>query len=79
MAFSIGGVSEWSELDRSAFERAAKECGLNQKIFMKRFDDMEKKFDSVLHDAADRMAEEGYSEARMIADTITEKRKKQIG
>ena len=76
MAFSIGGVSEWSELDRSAFERAAKECGLNQKIFMKRFDDMEKKFDKVLHDAADRMAEEGYSEARMIADTITEKRKK---
>ena len=76
MAFSIGGVSEWSELGRSAFERAAKECGLNQKIFMKRFDDMEKKFDEVLHDAADRMAEEGYSEARMIADTITEKRKK---
>ena len=76
MAFSIGGVSEWSELGRIAFERAAKECGLNQKIFMKRFDDMEKKFDKVLHDAADRMAEEGYSEARMIADTITEKRKK---
>ena len=76
MAFSIGGVSEWSELDRGAFERAAKECGLNQKIFMKRFDDMEKRFDSVLHDAADRMADEGYSEARLIADTITEKRKR---
>ena len=79
MAFSIGGVSEWSELGRSAFERAAKECGLNQKIFMKRFDDMEKKFDNVLHAAAERMADEGYSEARMIADTITEKRKKEIG
>ena len=79
MAFSIGGVSEWSDLNRSAFERAAKECGLNQKIFMKRFDDMEKKFDNVLHAAAERMADEGYSEARMIADTITEKRKKEIG
>ena len=79
MAFSIGGVSEWNELGRSAFEKAAKECGLNQKIFMKRFDDMEMKFDSVLHAAAEHMAEEGYSEARMIADTITEKRNKQIG
>ena len=78
MAFSIGGVSEWKDLDRAAFERAAGECGLNQKIFMKRFDDMEAKFDKALYDSADRMASEGYSEARMIADTITEKRKGHI-
>ena len=75
MAFSIGGISEWRELDRSAFERAAKECGLNQRIFMKRFDEMESKFDEVLHKSADIMSEQGYSEARMIADTITEKRR----
>lgn len=75
MAFSIGGISEWKELDRSAFERAAKECGLNQKIFMKRFDEMESEFDEVLRRSADEMSEQGYSEARIIADSITEKRK----
>ena len=75
MAFSIGGVSEWSELDRSAFERAAAECGLNRKIFMKRFDEMYAAFDKVLHESAERMAEEGYSEALAIANTITAKRK----
>ncbi|MBQ3291128.1 MAG: type II toxin-antitoxin system HipA family toxin [Mogibacterium sp.] len=70
MAFSIGGESEWSRLDRSCFERAADEAGLNRRLFMNRFDDMAARFKDVLTQTAASMTAEGHTEAEAMAAKI---------
>ena len=74
MAFSIGGETEWSRLGRACFERAADEIGLNRQIFMRRFDDMESRFEQALTETAAKMTDEGHTEVSGIAETILRKR-----
>ena len=76
MAFAIGGVGKWEDLGRSAFEKACLECRLNTRLFMKRYDDMAARFDSVLTASAEKLARDGYSESEKIAETIIKKHRK---
>lgn len=74
MAFSIGGEIEWEKIDRSGFESACAEAGLNKKLFIEEFDRMNEAFASALSESAEALQEEGFCEARAIADKIKEKR-----
>jgi serine/threonine-protein kinase HipA len=74
MSFSIGGETDWYRIDRSCFERAAAEAGLNRKIFMQRFDSMNENFEGALRATAQEMADEGHTEVLGIADKIIARR-----
>mgnify|MGYP002626885693 FL=1 len=73
MAFAIGGIRDWAEIDRRAFRRAADEIGLNEKLFMNRFDTMHEGFTQALEKAADVLAASGYEEVHDIAGKIISK------
>lgn len=75
MAFAIGGVGKWDELDRNAFEKACVECRLNSRFFMKRFDDMASRFDAALKASAEKLSKTGYPEAWDIAERILKRHK----
>jgi serine/threonine-protein kinase HipA len=75
MAFAIGGVGKWEDIDRSAFEKACVECRLNTRLFMKRFDEMSAQFERALKASAGSLSKEGYPEAQAIADRILKKHK----
>ena len=73
MAFAIGGIRDWAEIDRNAFRRAADEIGLNEKLFMNRFDTMHDGFTQALEKAADVLAAFDYEEVHDIAGKIISK------
>ena len=75
MAFSIGGETEWCKLDRKCFEQAAREIGLNRKIFMDRLGNLEERFSPALMKAAEEMAAAGYEEVRGLVQRILDNRK----
>ena len=74
MAFSIGGELEWDLIDRSCFEAACEEIGLNRKIFMKRFDALDEAFEQALKTAEAKLREEGFTGAGDLAGRIMEMR-----
>lgn len=76
MAFSIGGEIDWNKVDRSCFEAAASEIGLNRKIFMERFDELENRFEPALAQAEEEMRDAGFGEASSLANTIRERRRR---
>ncbi len=73
MAFAIGGIRNWTEIDRMAFVRAVDEIGLNKKMFMDRFDSMQERFSKELQKAAGVLADSGYEEVYDIAEKIISK------
>ena len=73
MAFNIGGDTDWDQLGRDSFERAAESIGLNNKIFMQRFDAMKERFIPALLQTAEQMQADGFDEALDIAHVIIEK------
>lgn len=75
MAFAIGGVGKWNDIDRSAFEKACVECRLNTRLFMKRFDEMSARFEGALRASAGSLSKDGYPVAEDIADRIIQKHK----
>ena len=74
MAFSVGGQIEWKKIDRSCFEEACKECGLNKKLFMQLFDEKHALFRDALRRAAETVRDEGFEDALWMADRILEVR-----
>lgn len=74
MAFSVGGQIEWKKIDRSCFEEACKECGLNKKLFMQLFDEKHALFRDALRRAAETVRDEGFVDALWMADRILEVR-----
>ena len=74
MAFSVGGQIEWKKIDRSCFEEACKECGLNKKLFMQLFDEKHALFRDALRRAAETVRDEGIEDALWMADRILEVR-----
>ena len=74
MAFSVGGQIEWKKIDCSCFEEACKECGLNKKLFMQRFDEKRAVFRDALRRAAETVRDEGFEDALWMAERILEVR-----
>lgn len=70
MALSIGGTIEYDLLSRDAFRAAAIEIGLNEKMFMERYDRLAESFAPALSQAADLLAQEGFGEVRSIGEDI---------
>ena len=75
MAFAIGGVGKWEDIDRNAFEKACLECRLNTRLFMKRFDEMSAQFEEALMASTDKLSKDGCPEAEDIAGRIMQKHK----
>lgn len=73
MAIAIAGETVWGKIRRETFVDAAREVGINKKIFMERYDDLDSRFERALRDAADEMTAEGFSEAGDIAARILTK------
>ena len=73
MAFAVGGVGKWEDIDRNAFEKACVECRLNTRFFMKRFDEMSAQFEKALLESAAGLSKDGYPEAQNIAEKILKK------
>lgn len=74
MAFSVGGEIEWERIDHKCFENACREIELNRSMFMDRLRHMEERFPAALCEAAEKMQDEGFGEARRMAAKILEKR-----
>ena len=70
MALSIGGTTEFDALNRDSFRTAAAEIGLNETMFMERFDRLAARFVPKLFEAAGMLAQEGFEEVAAIAETI---------
>ena len=70
MALSIGGVYNIREIDRTAFEKQAKEVGLGANMAMKRFDAMVKNFPKALLDASILLKSQGYNDVDEISQKI---------
>ena len=72
MAFSVGGQIEWEKIDRSCFEEACKECGLNKKLFMPLLDEKRALFKDALMRASETVHDEGFEDAARMAEKILE-------
>jgi serine/threonine-protein kinase HipA len=72
MAFSVGGQIEWNKIDRSCFEEACRECGLNKKLFMPLLDEKRALFRDALMRAAEVVHDEGFEDAARMAKRILE-------
>lgn len=70
MALGIGGVYNIREIDRTAFEKQAKEVGLGANMAMKRFDAMVKNFPKALLDANILLKSQGYNDVDEISQKI---------
>ena len=70
MALGIGGVYNIREIDRTAFEKQAKEVGLGANMAMKRFDAMVKNFPKALLDASILLKSQGYNDVDEISQKI---------
>ncbi len=70
MALSIGGVYNIREIDRTAFEKQAKEVGLGANMAMKRFDAMVKNFPKALLDASILLKSQGFNDVDEISQKI---------
>lgn len=58
------------EIGRSAFQDAAREVGLGQRIAMQHFDALADRFEAALQQTAAELTEQGYHPAAAIAQEI---------
>ena len=70
MSFRIGGRLSVDEIGRSAFQDAAREVGLGQRIAMQHFDALADRFEAALQQTAAELTEQGYHQAAAIAQEI---------
>ena len=70
MAFSIGGVYSLEDIDADAFQRAAKEIGMSNRIAIQRFELLCRQFPIALELSAEALASEGYPKANEIKERI---------
>lgn len=60
MSFYIGGELELAKINRSHFQKAAREIGIGSGIAMKYFDNLTHRIKKAAIDAAEELAEEGF-------------------
>lgn len=70
MAFHIGDTISLDDLTRDSFRQAALEIGLGEKMAMRRFDDMAKRFRSALHESSEQLTRQGYRHATELEARI---------
>ena len=70
MAMSIGGIYNINEIDKSAFERQARNVGLGSNMAMKRFNDLVSGFKVALDDSKNELVEQGYYDVEEIYNKI---------
>lgn len=72
MAFAVSGIWSLDSIDAQAFEHAAAEAGLGAKMAMRRFEMIRKRFRPALTESAEQLENEGYANARHLAERILE-------
>ena len=65
-----GDTISLDDLTRDSFRQAALEIGLGEKMAMKRFDDMSKRFRSALHESSQPLTGQGYRHAAELEARI---------
>ena len=70
MAMSIGGIYNINEIDKSAFERQARNVGLGSNMAMKRFNDLVSNFKVALDNSKNELVEQGYYDVGEIYNKI---------
>ena len=70
MAFRIGGDHSIDNVSRKSFRAAAGECGIGEKMAMKRFDGICGRFRQALDDTAEELREDGFTGAPALSEKI---------
>ena len=70
MAFYIGDAISLDDLTENSFRQAAQEVGLGERMAMRRFDAMVKRFRTALHASSEDLQAAGYPKAAEIEDRI---------
>lgn len=70
MAFGIGGVHSLDEITLDSFRSAAHEVGIGERMAMQRLEKLCDSFAQALTQAADELADAGYTEALKIKERI---------
>ena len=65
-----GDTISLDDLTRDSFRQAALEIGLGEKMAMRRFDDMAKRFRSALHESSEQLTRQGYRHAAELEARI---------
>lgn len=60
------------DISRDAFRSAAGEAGLGERMAVRRFDDMAKRFRTALHESAEELVRAGYLKAAEIEVGISQ-------
>ena len=76
MSFQIGHAKDWYQLDRTCFEQAAMELGLNQSILMDRYSELSDRFEKSLQTAANQLGDKEHLDFHFIANQILDKHKR---
>ena len=70
MAFAIGGERSLDRITRQHFTRAARDCGLGERMALKRFDDMAAGFEKALSLTAEELRGRGFERALKLKERI---------
>lgn len=70
MAFYIGGALLLDDVTEDAFRQAARDVGLGERMAMRRFDEMCRRFKPALHESAEELIAAGYNKAAELEARI---------
>jgi serine/threonine-protein kinase HipA len=70
MAFYIGGALFLDDVTEDAFRQAARDVGLGERMAMRRFDEMCRRFKPALHESAEELIAAGYNKAAELEARI---------
>ena len=70
MAFYIGGALLLDDVTEDAFRQAARDVGLGERMAMRRFDEMCRRFKPALHESAEELIAAGYDKAAELEGRI---------
>lgn len=70
MAFSIGGAYAIDDITEASFRSAARDAGLGERMAMRRFDELRKRFRTALCLSAEELSDTGYPLAQEIERRI---------
>jgi Uncharacterized protein related to capsule biosynthesis enzymes len=70
MALFIGGAQLLDDVTEDAFRQAARDAGLGERMAMRRFDEMCRRFKPALHKSAEELIASGYNKAADLETRI---------
>ena len=70
LAFYIGGALLLDDVTEDAFRQAARDVGLGERMAMRRFDEMCRRFKPALHESAEELIAAGYNKAADLEGRI---------